>query len=154
MSVFKLYKFKDISSLERHLQGAVTAGANTSKGYRWLVGKTVIFSKPSVQTVTFTPGAFGPQDLTFAEVKAQLEAGLAGSVIKVYALDNSLVIIETTPSLGVKITGGTGLSILGFDPLGATGLVYNYADGSSAAVAPHFVAAYPMDGHHVLMVRE
>lgn len=155
MAVFKTYKFKDLLSMQLHLQGAVSSGKNVNTTFPGLVGKTAVFTKPAAATVTFTAAAYSPTDLNFKEVKAQIEAGIAGS--KVYSTNDGFYIIESTPSQGIKITGGTGLAILGFDKNnGAVNVPYNYADGVSAAVAPHFVTAYfdQASGSHVLIVRE
>lgn len=152
MSVFKVRKFRDISLLEHQLQGAVLAGNDPVQGFRNIVGKTLVFTVPSAHTVTFVAGASGPTDLTFLEVKTQIEAVMGD--VYVLSLDKQLCIIERTPSAGVVITGGTALNSLGFGSAGATGWVYNYPDGVVAAVDPHYVNTYFDGGYHVLVTRE
>lgn len=151
MAVFKLYKFRDISLMERHLRGAVLGGRDPVLGFPGVVGKTLIFSSPAVVTVTLSAGASG-DGLTFQELKTKIEAAVA--TVEVLALDKQLCIVEKTPSSGVAFSGGTALKDIGFDPAGATGKVYSYPDGVAPAAAPHYVTAYPMEGHHVLLVRE
>jgi hypothetical protein len=153
MPVIKVSKFRDISSMERFLQGAIYAGQDPLPGYQNVVGKTLIFGLPLIQTVTLAKAAYSPTDLTFKDLKTQIEAALGGAVV-VSILDQQLSIMETVPALGTQLTGGTALSLLGFDSAGALGPVYNYADGSAAVVIPHYVHSYYADGHHVLITRE
>lgn len=149
MATYKTYKFQDLTQLEHHLNGGVRTGASVLRGFFGLVGKTIIFGNP-VANYTFVAGAHF-SDLTFAEVKAQIEA--AFPTITVLSINDQLAFIEATPSMGLTITGGTGLAILGC-PGGATGRVYEYLDGSPGVAPPYWITSYPMGNYHVLIVRE
>ena len=152
MAVFKIYKFQDITKLQDHLNGALRGGKDPRKGYWDLVGKQLKFLQPSVSTVTFTAVPGNPIGfLSFANVKAQVEAAVAG--LNVYADGDALVFAESTPTNGVELNTSTGLAIGGF-AAGDKSRVYSYPDGAAAAVAPHYVAAYPVDSFHILIVKE
>ncbi|NBO64654.1 MAG: hypothetical protein EBU88_07390 [Acidobacteria bacterium] len=152
MSVYKTYKFQDITKLQDHLNGALRGGKDPRKGYWGLVGLQLKFKKPSVTTVTFV-GVSGNQIgfLSFADVKSQVETAVAG--LKVFADGEQLVFVESTPSNGVELDTSSALEVLGFSA-GEKSYVYAYPDGVVAAVAPHYITAYPVDGFHVLIVKE
>jgi len=152
MSVYKTYKFQELSKLSGKLNGELRLGHDPSRGYDHLIGKTLVFTLPAAATVTFTPGT-NAYALTFTEFKTQVEAAVAG--LKVYADGKETVLIETTPSLGVAITAAsTALPSLGGDASGMTSFIYSYPPGNAAAVAPHWVQTFFADGHYVLLVKE
>lgn len=152
MSIFKTYKFQELAKLERHLNGALHGGVDPRKGYGGIVGQSITFVKPAAVTYTFVAGTLGYNQLLFSEVKTQLEGAVAG--LKVYQDGPELVLIETTPSMGIQLSGGTALPSLGFAAAGATSFVYSYPDGVTGAVAPHYVTVYFSNGFHVLVVKE
>ena len=148
----KIYKFRCIGDAIAFLNGAITGGKAQDtqtpmlggKGLA-LVGKTLIFTSPSAQTVTFvrSDGSGGsahspgtnpdPFALLFKDIKAQIEAALA-TVLVTQDSEGRLVITEVTPSSGVAVTGaGTANVLLGFDSAsGATGKIYSPAAVSNA----------------------
>jgi len=151
MSAFKLYKFQELSRIEQHLNGAVRGGKDPRVGYQNLIGLTLIFSKPSALTVTFTRGVSqsnNPNAFSFDDVKAQIEAAFSNAV-KVYCDGPELVLMEASPATGVIITGGTALGALGF-ATGVTGRVYS----DLPTVDPHFVDLVFANGSYVLTVKE
>jgi hypothetical protein len=151
MASFKTYKFADLGALELHLNGGAFSGANPKRGYVNLVGKTLTFGVPA-KAVLFTAGA-NPFDLTFTEMKTQVEAQSAG-LVTVLAMDERVCFIETTPTTGLTITGGTSLGIFALPATGVVGRVYNYFDGAIPVVAPCYISVYPMGNYHVLIVKE
>ena len=152
MAAYKTYKFQDITKLQDHLNGALRGGKDPRKGYWGLVGLQLKFKKPSVTTVTFLTVSGNPTSfLSFSDLKSQVEAAVAG--LKVFADGEQLVFIESTPSSGVELDASSALEVLGFSA-GEKSYVYAYPDGVGAAVAPHYVSAYPVDGFHVLIVKE
>jgi len=151
MAQFKVYKFADIQKLEQFLNGGLRAGADPRKGFSGLVGKTLIFTLPAAVTVTFTQGAEKFNFLTFPEVKAQIEAAVGAP--KVLQDGDSMVFIESSPSAGVSITGGTGLDVLGLKGT-ETSKVYSFPDGAAAAVVPPWVHTYTDGAFHILITRE
>jgi hypothetical protein len=101
--------------------------------------------------VTFTAGSANYNFLTFAEVKAQIEASVAGLLVLQDA--GELVFIESTPTNGVSITGGTGAAIVGITAT-AQSSVFSYPDGVSAPTLPFWVSTYYDGGYHVLITQE
>lgn len=151
MAQFKTYKFADILKLQQFLNGGLHTGSDPRKGFDGIVGKTLVFTQPAAATVTFAAGSAKYNFLTFSEVKSQVEAAVAG--IEVLQDGAELVFIETSPTNGVSITGGTAASLMGIKP-NETSKVFKYPDGASAATVPHWVTTYPVDGYHVLITRE
>ena len=147
--MFKVYKFRDISELESHLQGAIVGGSVVN-GFTGLENKTLVFTQPAAATCTFTAGAT-PGFHTFAEVVTQLEAAVAG--LRVSQKENRLRLKQDTPTPGngVIITGGTARSVLGLSSTAtSTGIVYNAPGGAS----PAYVHTYYDGQAHVLVVTE
>jgi len=151
--MLRVRKFSTIDELELFLQGAVLGSKQVPALYYGIVGKTLIFSQPTAATVTFTTvsNSIDPSALSFAEVKAQLEAGIADLTVR--QIKGTLALVETTPTVGkgVNITGGTGRNELGLSESAAhVGKVYS----SDGATVPYFVQAYATDNSHVLVTQE
>jgi hypothetical protein len=140
-----VYKFPTIDVLTAFLNGAVFGnngriGANAgggfahtpnTPGFPGLVGKTLTLVAPGpAGTVTFVAANVGsgssvapgtnpdPYNLLLKDVKAQIEAAIAGVVVSMSA--GYIQIIETTPTNGVTVQGGAGAAnsanvALGFD---------------------------------------
>jgi hypothetical protein len=138
MSAFKVRKFRDPEALERFLHGGVQGGASLLGGVPGLEGKTLIFNKPVVETVTFIAGTV-PGKHTVAEIIDQIEAGTTGVVAGVLGPDANLTLVEGSPSAGVTIdTAGTANALLGFSSDADTaGTAY---PPSATYVAPCYVA--------------
>ena len=153
--MLRVRKFSSIDELELFLQGAVLGSKPVPAWYPGIVGKTLIFSKPSAVTVTFVTAnnQIDPTSLTFAAVKAQIESAFANAVI-VGQRNSVLFIRQTTPVSGggVNITGGTGRNELGLSESAThVGQVYDVPGG----IAPTLVQTYAWtDGSHVLITQE
>lgn len=127
------------------LQGVVRT-KKINAGLSGLVGKTLIFAQPTAVTVTFVAGADSQGFLTFAEIAAQLTAGVAQLTI---GQREGALLLRSTNADGVSITGGTARTALGFQADGTTtGLVYNKPGG----VAPDLISVYYAEGCHVLVL--
>lgn len=152
--MIRVRKFSDIAELELFLQGGIIGSAQVPTLFYGLVGKTIVFAKPTAATVTFTTGSnkIDPSALTFAQVKAQLEAGVTGLLVR--QVNGHMVLVESTPTVGkgVSITGGTGRAELGLtEGATITGKVYS-SDGTTV---PYFIHAYASnDNSHVLVTQE
>ena len=119
MASFVTRKFREVEEVDLFLNGGliggteIVGGADGLYGVNGLVGKTLIFIKPSAATVTFVAGA-DPYRLTYKEIKAQIEAAIAAVSVRQYM--KKLVVVEATPTNGVTIDKtGTGNTLLGFD---------------------------------------
>lgn len=152
--MIRVNKFGSIFEAQLFLRGGLI-GAKINGGTYNLVGKTIQFERPVMATVTFVAGT-GPDPylLTFQDIKAQVEAAIAG--ILVVSLDGKICFVESTPSGGVKVTGvGTGVTLLGFSASGATeGFVYN-SPFDNPPVVPYFMqACVSPDNSHVIYTQE
>ena len=139
MAANKLYKFRRIEDVTAFLNGGVTGGsinkgnsggsvpAGNMVGIQGLVGKTLIFSKPSIATVTFvaSSGAGGsaappgtnpdPTTLFFKDIAAQVATAIP-AVKVLLTPEQQLLFIEATPTMGVTISHtGTANALLGLD---------------------------------------
>src|ERR1019366_7427691 len=128
MAANRLRKFKTIEDTANFLNGAIIGGSinkaqgapsNNAPGITGLVGTTLTFATPAVATVTFTASVVplasnpNPATLFFKDIKAQIEAVMAG--LRVYLnQDQQLVMVEKTPSSGVSIQSSSagGLAVM------------------------------------------
>jgi len=140
MASLKLRKFRSAAELEFFLNGGIAGGTPVLSGVTGLVGQGLIFTSPSA-TCTFTAGA-DPLTLTFAEIKAQIEAQITGSRVIPVGLEGRIGIIESTPTNGIALnsTGAVAKSLLGFpSAVAVAGKVYSY---NSSFTAPCVVSIY------------
>ncbi len=155
MAVLRVRKFRDITELELFLQGAVI-GKQVGEYIPNIVGKTLVFTQPTNTTFTFVAGTdvvkTDSKGLSRKEVKAQLEAGVAGLTVKF--LEGRLVLIQTSPTAGqgVNINGGSARDEIGLaENATTTGTVYN----DPAGAAPKVVTIYSgNDTNHILVTSE
>jgi hypothetical protein len=143
----RVYKFMSIDTFEWFLRGGIIGGllrmnSESAPGLFGLVGETATFTLPSA-SVTFVAGADPSGYLTFAEIKTQIEAAVAGIIV---SLNNGrLHIIESTPTNGVDIgSAGAQLAraILGFNGSAGAhtkGRVINPLVGHAAPTTPYLV---------------
>lgn len=156
--MLRVRKFSTIDELELFLQGAVTSTKKLPDRYTAVVGKTLIFTKPTSVTATFTTvnNQVDPSSLSFQEVKSQLETQVTGLTVR--QRGGQLVLIQTTPVVGggVTITGGTGRAELGLGENSTeAGKVYDAQNGATAPTVPFVVQAYmSSDNSHVLITQE
>jgi len=154
--MLKIYKFQSIAEMELHLNGAIVGAQVGSAGLAGLVGLTATFTTPA-GSVTFLPSTSGDSILPFGEIKAQIEAAVAG--LNVSLIHGRLVIREAVPTNGVDIGSAVAepaRAYLGFDGAAdghVVGLVYGNA--YVAPAAPFLVQAYTTpDNAHVAICQE
>lgn len=144
---FRVKKFSNISEFEWFLRGGiigavVNLSTGTPPGLWGLVGQTVTFTVPA-DSVTFVLGADPNGFLTPAEIKAQMEAAIAGIVVSFSR--NRLSIIESTPTNGIDIGSAAAepaRGILGFNPSAGghvIGKVINSFVGGAPPTTPYLV---------------
>lgn len=109
MASIKVRRFGTAADLQHFLNGAVRLPKMPAM-FEDIVGLTLVFAQPAAATVTFTAGTNGPNNLSAAEVVAQIKAGVAG--LKILPGDDT-ILVETTPTNGVSITSGTALAKMG-----------------------------------------
>lgn len=150
MAVIKLREFQTAWAVEMHLQGGVPVNPREGALISGVVGKTLIFSKPVAATCTFVAGTnqIDPTALSIQEIKAQLEAAIAGLKMKNH--DKQFFLVESSPTFGngVTITGGTAREFFGFSGI-LSGVVYQASGG-----APQWLSSYGGMNSHVLVTLE
>jgi hypothetical protein len=151
--MIKYYKVRDIAEAQNFLNGALLSGKRADAGLP-LVGKTMTFTAPAAATCTFTAAGVTDREptlLLLKDIKAQLEAQVAG--LKVYEKDGILILIETTPSAGINLTGGTALPLLGMTAKQTK--VYTSGLITAPPVKPYLITCYAQnDNSHILVVDE
>lgn len=128
MSVNRLRKFRTIDEVQNFLNGGIQGSilksaqgggtpANIGAGVNGLVGTTLTFTSPAAASVTFvradgvggsaTPPGTNPDPYTllFKDIKAQIEAAVAGTLVNMF--DGALIVREAAPSGGVVLKGGS-----------------------------------------------
>lgn len=96
-------EFQTTAEANYFVQGAIFGGADPAKSFAGLVGSTVTFTTPAA-ACTFTQPAGATSIaglLTFADVKAQMEAAITG--LKVLAFGKKIVFVQGTPAAGVAL---------------------------------------------------
>lgn len=106
-------KYRGIYEANFRVKGGIVTGAPTSSPFEGLVGKVITFSAPA-GTCTFTQPVGGPLgQLTFAEVKAQLEAAIAGLIVE--TVNGHLGFRHATAAVALAAVDETGRAPLGFE---------------------------------------
>lgn len=154
MASNKVYKFENINLMQAFLNGAVIGGKDIRDGVYGLVGKKL---NVKGTLYTFTAGVAGAQGpLTTKEIKTQLEAGVAGITVSFY--EGRTVIVETTPTSGVTVTGpndGTDArALLGFEQTAGTTTGKLYTPSDLTTTPPVYTQAYHDNGAHVVLTWE
>jgi hypothetical protein len=153
MPSFKFRKFQTVDEANLFVNGGIVGGKSLIGYQGGLVGAVLTFTTPNV-AVTFTTGALAGT-LTFAEIKAQIEA--ASALLSVIPVGEGRIgIVEKAPSAGVVLadTGAATKTALGFPADAAvTGKVYTY---SASNTAPCVAALYfdTASGSHVVTTWE
>lgn len=142
---YKIYKFRDLSELELHLNGGLIAG-DIRGGIPGLEGLTLDFTLPSAVTVTFGAPTNGVAH-TLQEIKDTLEGEGGPSGIHVFQKDGKLTL---QADAGVSITGGTALAKFGIGAAGASAAPYNAPGGA----APAIVQVYADAQFQILVAKE
>jgi hypothetical protein len=124
------------------LRGAVLGSVELlqASSALYLHGKTLIFTSPVGETVTFASSNSSAQTpLTLLAVLDQIAAQTTGVIARLRG--SRLELVETTPSLGIAVSAaGTANAQLGFNASVATsGKVYAAPGGS----VPAFVSLVP-----------
>ena len=140
----RVIKCSSIDELQAILQGAVKLKP-ILRGVYGLIGKTLEFTLPAEETVTFVKGASNDGFLTFKEIADQLKEAVTG--LAVSQKDGAMYLRSDS---GVEITGGTARADFGFSGT-AKGVVYGPPDSETA---PRFIHAYAVGDAHVLIVEE
>jgi hypothetical protein len=159
--MIKVRKFSDIAEAEQFLNGALVSGVDVQRGLP-LVGKTLIFTAPAAATCTFVQANVASVTVTdrdsynllFVDIKAQLEAAIAG--LKVYEKNGKIILMETTPASGVAITGaGTANAMLGFAAAARATKVYTGPYVAAPAVKPYLISINSMgNNEHIVTTDE
>lgn len=123
MAINRVRKFRTVDEVQTFLNGGVVgstmqsaqgAPSNNAAGVNSLVGTTLtLIGSGPTGSVTFGTAASAtlpgtnpdPYTLLFKDIKAQIEAAIAGVLVTTYA--GALVIQEATPSKGITIAHGT-----------------------------------------------
>jgi hypothetical protein len=156
MAALKLRKFSNVEEVQFFLDGGILGGGKTVGGVYGLVGESITFTTPSA-TVTFVQGADVQNNtLTFAEIKAQIEAAITGSRVRSFGPDGAIGIIESTPTNGIALaaTDQVAKKLLGFPQAAAvTGKVYKTPTTNTS---PCLVAIYSdvQSNSHVVVTWE
>jgi len=149
----KIYNFKDTVAVNLYLSGGITGGVPlSSAGVPDLVGRTIAFTVPSFShtfVAPVVPGAGG--QLTFQQIKAQLEA--ANANILVLAYDGLFVFVEKVPTTGCVLAATQPVTnqLFGFSSAGATGHVVNEPNGAPPSLAWWNILP---SGGHAIMIQE
>lgn len=99
---FRIYQFDGINEVNHFLQGGLTGGKIPVDGIRGLVGKTITFTTPA-GSCTFVQGAGpDPDSLLFKDIKAQMEAAIAGLRLVLFA-QQTIGFIQATPTAAVAL---------------------------------------------------
>lgn len=128
-------KFRSTAELNYFFKGGLTVGLNPKSPPQGLVGKTITFSAPAA-SCTFTQPAASPDgQLTWQDIKSQLETQVAG--LKVDALDEKSVFYQSSGSaVALAAVNEPARTLLGFATNKAmAGKVLNAPGGSAPALA-------------------
>ncbi len=142
---YKVRKFQSPDELESFMNGSVVGDAVLPHDMSAFIGKDITVG---AQTVTFEAAA-EPDKVTgsmlpLREFLKQLSDGL-GADYKSGLRSGRLRIEEATPTNGVKLTGGSALSMLGYPASGTEGSLLD---------ADSIVQAYMgTDGSHTLITK-
>jgi hypothetical protein len=107
-------QFATMAEANHMIRGGLITGRKTTTPFENLVGKAITFATPAGNK-TFTQPAGKPVgQLTFADVKAQLEAAIAN--LKVISIDDKLAFYHATAGSAVSLAAAaeTGRVPLGF----------------------------------------
>ncbi len=147
----RVYKLGSFEEFQTFLQGGIVGGTDLANKKLYLHGKTLIFTSPSAETVTFAASPASAQvPIMLKEVIAQIAAQ---SVVKAKYAGGKLHLLHdlSAPTSKVTISGGTALGDLG---LGAgSGTLYGPPDGS----APRLVTFEPSsngDGSFIVVTQD
>lgn len=112
MAINRVYKFSDIVLMQAFLNGTLIGSqvSGIPQGWPGLVGTTLTFVSPGpAGSVTFVastnPNNVDPYMLQFRDIKAQVEAAVAG--ILVFSIAGRIAFSEATPTNGVSLAGGS-----------------------------------------------
>ena len=141
----------NLVDLNVFLQGGIIGGKSlksavspsgapaVNEGLFKLDGKTLIFTAPASETVTFaSTNATEQEPMTLQQIKTQVEAQTTGVLVR-WTTDRRLILIQTVPgALGVTVTAaGTANPFLGFSTGVATdGTFYN----SNGVTSPFLIS--------------
>lgn len=112
---FTIYKTRDINELDLFVNGGIL-GADTSKGFRGLIGTTLTFDTPPF-AVTFTEPVVTDRDpnvMLFTDIKTQIEAADPNILVK--QIGGRIALVEKVPTDGVQldVAATNAKTILGF----------------------------------------
>lgn len=128
-------KIGELDEVNALLRGGIFCGRSLLESPTYgLDGKTLVFNSPGA-TVTFATTLPGPQQaLTIKQIIDQINAvpTLAGYAS---AFEGRLFIIDPAAATAVELDNtGTANAILGFDPAGVAGEIYNAPGGAPPAL--------------------
>lgn len=131
----RIEKYGTLEEANLKMRGGITGGVPTNRPFENLVGETLTFVTPSGSHTFTQPAGLLPGQLTFADIKSQLEGAISG--LEVLSLSNKLAF---SASGGVPVSLAAAAEparpILGLPYNEAiSGRVLNPPDG----VAPRFV---------------
>lgn len=139
----KAREFASAEEVTNFLRGGLIGGKDLRAQKLYLDGKTLIFTSPASETVTFS----GTNPLLPLTVVTQILAQTTG--VDCRLVDGRLFLVETSVSGGVAITGaGTANADLGFGDADWAGTVY----GNPGDAAPALVQV--ATGERVLVVTD
>jgi hypothetical protein len=134
-----VHRMSSATELNVFLQGGIlgsTLPTEANQLIDGLIGKTLVFSKPSVKTVTFAamPDPDDERQLYLLEALAQIRTAFAGAVNAV-SYQGRLLIVEAVPAQTVVLGGtGTANAMLGLHASGLTGRLYAAPGGAAPAL--------------------
>jgi hypothetical protein len=154
MAVLRVRKFSSTEDVNFFLAGGITGGS-LMKAVPGLVGRTLIFTKPSAATVTFVAGADTTgQTLSPLEIQTQIQAAIATVRAGRVGYDGHLSLMELNPTSGVAISAaGTANALLGFSSSAETAGKLVAPPGGSV---PALVTMYfdPVSNSHAVVTQE
>lgn len=159
-------ELQDITEVNALLQGGIIGGKSlhsaqspagsphVNEGIYNLHGKTLIFTSPASETVTFaSTNSIEQEPMTLQQISTQIEAQTTGVEVR-WTKDRRLILIETIPSNGVTVTNaGTANALLGFGTgVNSSGKFYN----SDFTNSPFILSVSPssLSGSFVITTEE
>lgn len=155
MAAIKIREFRSIVAANFFLSGGVVGGvpvpSHTKYRFQDLVGKTLTFTSPAGSKTFTQPAGLFPGELTFQDVKSQLEGAIAN--LRVLLVEGQLAFQHATAGTVVSLASANepARPILGFpNNVGISGVALADPGGS----APKFISLTVKDGAFFITSQE
>ena len=135
--MMKIEKYGTLEEANLKIQGGITGGVPTSQPFVGLVGQTITFATPAGACTFTQPTGKVVGQLTFQDVKAQLEAAVAN--LQVSAVDNKISFTHKTNGQAVSLAAlnESARAVLGLG--NGEAIAGRCLNGPGSASLPRFV---------------